>query len=83
MQEEYLNKMGYQLLGRKDFQHAIDIFRINTLLYPTHSNTFDSLAEAYLLKGDKQLARQHYQHSLKLDPNNSNAVKMLKTLNGH
>ncbi len=82
VQEGYLNKMGYQLLDQKDFQRAIDIFRINTLLYPDRSNTFDSLAEAYMRRGDKQLAREHYQQAIKLDPDNGNAIKMLKKLNG-
>ena len=40
----------------------------------------DSLAEAYMLAGDKARAVAHYQQSLRLKPDNDNAVAMLKKL---
>ena len=43
-------------------------------------NVFDSLGEAYMIKGDRERASQNYKRSLELDPTNANAVAMLKKL---
>jgi cytochrome c-type biogenesis protein CcmH/NrfG len=50
--------------------------------YPNSYNTYDTLAEAYMDNGDKDLAISNYQKkSLQLNPNNMNAVEKLKKLN--
>ena len=59
---------------------AIAIFTMNTESYPKSFNAWDSLAEAYLLNGDKKNAKKHYQQSLKLNPKNTNASNQLKKL---
>ena len=41
---------------------------------------YDSLGEAYMKAGEKELAIQNYEKSLQLDPKNMNAVEMLKKL---
>lgn len=79
--EAELNPLGYQLLGNKNFKDAIRIFQLNIEVYPQSGNVYDSLAEAYMNNGDKELAIANYQKSLRLDPSNSNAVAMLKKLN--
>ena len=56
---------------------AIEIFKANVFFYPEASNTYDSLAEAYMTAGDKERAIENYEKSLALDPNNENAVEML------
>ncbi|MFD2934248.1 serine hydrolase [Spirosoma flavum] len=78
--EGYINTLGYQLVRSRDVKKAIDMFRINTILYPKSSNAFDSLGEAYMLNGDKGLARKNYALSLELDPRNDNARKMIRKL---
>ena len=40
----------------------------------------DSLGEAYMKAGEKELAIQNYEKSLQLDPKNLNAVEMLRKL---
>jgi len=81
VQEQYINQIGYQLLQNKTTaQQSINAFKINTQLYPKSYNTFDSLGEAYLQNGNKDLARQNYQLSLLLNPANDNAIKMIKQL---
>ena len=40
----------------------------------------DSLAEAYLVSGDKKVAISNYKASLELNPANSNAAEKLKEL---
>jgi tetratricopeptide (TPR) repeat protein len=41
--------------------------------YPQSANVYDSLGEAYLLRGDKEKAIENYQKSLDLDPKSENA----------
>jgi cytochrome c-type biogenesis protein CcmH/NrfG len=55
--------------------------RKNLLQHPDSSNAWDSLGEAYMRRGDTKSAIEHYQRSLKLNPANTNAVKMLEKLN--
>ena len=43
-------------------------------------NTYDSLGEAYMTNGDKELAIANYKKSLELNPANSNGAAMLKKL---
>ncbi len=43
-------------------------------------DVYDSLGEAYLANGDKKLGKKNYLKALKLNPNNENAAKILKTL---
>ncbi len=76
-----LNRLGYYLLReKKSTEDAIRIFKLNIKAYPKHANAYDSLAEAYMISGDKELAVTYYKKSLELDPNNKNAVKMLNEL---
>ena len=58
---------------------AIEIFKLNVEAYPQSSNVYDSLGEAYMVKGDGEQAIMNYEISLKLDPNNSNAAEMQET----
>ena len=78
--ESRINSFGYEHLGDKKYDVAITIFKINTILYPDSANTYDSLGEAYLLSGDKKNALKYYKKTLELNPNNSNAVKVVKDL---
>ena len=79
--ENELIQLGYQLLRQKKIPDAIEIFKLSVEDYPKSYNTWDSLAEAYMDHGDKDLAIKNYQKSLELNPNNTNAVKNLKQLN--
>lgn len=41
---------------------------------------YDSLGEAFMKTGEKDLAIKNYEKSLELNPNNDNAKKMLENL---
>lgn len=75
-----LNRMGYSFLGEKETDKAIAIFKINTVLYPKSSNTFDSLGDAYLEKKDTVNAIESYKSALAINSENRNAKRMLKEL---
>ncbi len=50
--EARLNERGYALLRKKDTATAIAVLRLNTELYPTSANAYDSLGEALEASGD-------------------------------
>ncbi|HEV7684837.1 MAG TPA: serine hydrolase [Pyrinomonadaceae bacterium] len=80
--EQELNTLGYQLLQMKKVSEAIEIFKLNVEAYPQAANTYDSLGEAYLAAGEKQLAITNYKKSLELNPQNTSASRFLASLTG-
>jgi CubicO group peptidase (beta-lactamase class C family) len=78
--EVSMNGIGYKLLRLNKTDDAILVFEQNTNDYPSSGNTWDSLAEAYDKKGNKELAIKYYQRSLELDPGNTNAAEQIKRL---
>jgi tetratricopeptide (TPR) repeat protein len=80
--EMELNRVGYQLLQGKKAADAIEIFKLNVEMFPQSANVYDSLGEAYMKNGDKDLAIANYKKSLELDPKNTNATARLASLTG-
>ncbi len=80
LNESEFNSLGYLLLGEKRIKEAIEIFKLNTEANPQSANAYDSLGEAYMFGGDKERAIANYQKSVELNPNNTNAIEMLKKL---
>jgi len=78
--ENRLNNLGYSLLQQKKLPEALALLKLNVEFYPNAWNTYDSLAEAYMTNGDKELAIANYKKSLELNPQNSNGREMLKKL---
>jgi CubicO group peptidase (beta-lactamase class C family) len=78
--ESELNSLGYELMSKRKGKEALRIFELNTEAYPTSSNAFDSLAEAYYNSGNKELAIKYYEKALELDPKNLSSLTMLKKL---
>jgi CubicO group peptidase (beta-lactamase class C family) len=75
-----VNAWGYRLLGEDYTKQAIDVFKLNTSLYPQSANTYDSLAEGYDLAGETALAVRYYKRSLELNPKNTHAIEQLEQL---
>ncbi|HKA57311.1 MAG TPA: amidohydrolase family protein [Gemmatimonadales bacterium] len=78
--ENVINSYGYRVLGEKRTKDAIAIFLLNTQSFPDQYNTWDSLAEAYLADGQRDLAIKYYQKVLELHPGDENATRMLKQI---
>ena len=78
--ERTLYSLGYWLMTTNKIAAALAVFRLNTEMYPDSANTWDSLGEAWMKKGDSAQAVQCYKKVLQLDPKNENARKMLKKL---
>lgn len=78
--EDRLNNVGYSLLQQGKMAEAISLLKLNVEFYPNAWNTYDSLAEAYMKAGEKDLAIANYKKSLELNPENANGREMLKKL---
>lgn len=78
--EEAMNLLGYKYLTAGKIKEALEIFKINVEEFPESWNCYDSLAEAYMESGEKELAIKNYERSLEMNPNNENGKKMLEKL---
>lgn len=76
----HLNKFGYELVHAGENDLALEVFKLNAKLFPEIANVYDSLGEAYMNMGNKELAIQNYKKVLELRPKNENAKKMLEKL---
>jgi len=81
LDEGQMNRQGYRFLSAGKYEAAIQVFLLNTEEFPHSFNTWDSLAEGYLKSGDQELARKYYKKSLELNPENTNALEILATMN--
>ncbi len=78
--EAQLNTLGYQLLQGGRVKDAIEIFKLNVIQFPESFNVYDSLGEGYMVDGNYKLARRFYKKSLRLNPDNDNAERMLEKM---
>ena len=78
--EAEINRLGYKYLGEEKVPEAIEIFKINVKEFPESWNVYDSLGEAYMVNGDKELAIKNYEKSVALNPNNRGGINALKKL---
>ena len=76
-----LNGVGMFLLNNENkIDKAIEIFKLNQEFYPQTFITHNSLADAYRMKGNKELAIINYKKSLEINPSNENAKRFIKEL---
>jgi|GEM_PF-208346 len=80
LNEKEMNQVGYALINNNQIKAAIKVFEANVELFPDSRNVYDSLAEAYMINGDKELSLKSYQQSLTLNPQNENATKQMAKL---
>jgi len=72
LDEAALNGMGYMLLQQKKTSTAISIFELAAKSYPSSANAYDSLADAYAVASQPQLAIAASQKEMALAPNDPN-----------
>jgi len=66
--EYTVNLLGYEHLQSGDAKGAIEIFRLNVSAHPESPNTYDSLADAYLVAGQREQALANAKKALELLP---------------
>ena len=80
LNEDTINSWAYQLMDEKHLPEATELLKLNVQMYPESWNVYDSLGEAYMKTGQRELAIENYKKSLEKNPENTNAIKMLKKL---
>jgi hypothetical protein len=78
--ESQLNNLGYGLMHGGKLNEALTIFELNIEMFPDAFNTYDSYAEAWMVSGDYKKAIVYYNKSLELNPDNTNATRMLEEI---
>ena len=74
--------LGARLIESDRAEDAIELLEGSVRLHPDHFAVHDKLGEAYAANDDVELAIDAYTRSLEINPENSNAVEMLKKLRG-
>jgi len=69
--EGMVNRLGYTVMGRDEFDQAIQIFKFNVGSYPGSANVYDSLGEGYEAAGELALAKMNYEIAVKKGTENS------------
>ena len=80
LNETEINAWGYKLINGLMKKEAVEIFKLNTHLFPSSANTYDSLADGYARLGNKEMAIKNYYKVLELEPENQNAPYQLNLL---
>lgn len=85
-QEYYLEPWEIHFLGQSLFldknylEEAIEVFEFSTEMFPQGPVLWSTLGEAYMKNSQNDLAIQCYEKVLELNPESSNARKMLNKL---
>jgi len=74
------NAYGNMLLAQQNFNEALNVFRLNVLLYTDVAGVYSSLGKAYLTIGNKENAKKNLDKALALKPGDENIMKMLDEL---
>jgi dienelactone hydrolase len=64
--EGLVNVIGYEHLQEGDHKGAIEILKLNASAFPDSANVYDSLSDAYLADGQKDLARENAKKALQM-----------------
>jgi hypothetical protein len=75
-----VNSKGYELMSDGKPEQALEVFKLNSMVFPNYWNVWDSLAECYFNMKKYDFAQKYYKRSLKLNPDNTNAKKMLEEI---
>jgi len=78
--ESGLNTQGYKFMELNKFDEVIKVLTLNTQLFPKSWITWDSLAEAYMQKGEPHIATGFFKKSIEINPNNSYAKEMVEKM---
>jgi dienelactone hydrolase/predicted negative regulator of RcsB-dependent stress response len=80
LNESAVIQWAYELMEENHVPEATDLFKLDVQVFPGSWNGYDSLGEAYMKAGQKQLAIDNYKKSLELNPTNDDAKQKLKVL---
>jgi thiol-disulfide isomerase/thioredoxin len=74
------NAYAHMQFAAQKTKEAINVFRLNTILYPDNANAFSNLGEALATSGSKTEAVAAYEKALVLKPGDENLKKKIVEL---
>jgi hypothetical protein len=74
------NATGYWLLHHNRPEDSVKIFELQTELFPTAANGFDSLGDGYMALSENKKATEAYKTVSRLDPGFTHPKNMLKKI---
>jgi len=80
--EFFMIVLAYNYYSQNDYPILFAILNKRIELFPTSPDAYKSLANAYYLTGEEELAISNYNKALKLDPGNRNIQNMIKRIKG-
>jgi dienelactone hydrolase len=69
--EAVVNIMGYEHMQSGHIKASLEILKLNAAAFPSSPNVYDSLGDAYLADGQKDLARENAKKALDLLPSDT------------
>lgn len=78
--DNILNRIGYNLMEEGHVDIAVDVFELNTEMFPEVANVWDSYGEGLRRKGDTEAALEAYQKALEIRPNIPTAKQAVSEL---
>ena len=80
LMEQKLDDMANIFIDAEKNTEAIEILRLNTVLFPSSWNVYQRLGERLVISGNKKEAIKNFQKSVELNPENDNGINELKKL---
>jgi len=80
LNESRMTEYGYFLMRRERLEEALEVFRLNAEYFPDSWSAHNSLAEAYLETGNKELARKHCKKATALNPRNYQGRRLMERI---
>lgn len=77
-----INSKGYGLMSAGRPEAALEVFKLNTLLFPDDWNAWDSLAEWYYNAGEYDVSLDYYEKSVGMNPENEYGKLMITRIKG-
>ncbi|MFC1528711.1 S41 family peptidase [Candidatus Latescibacterota bacterium] len=78
--EFFIDVLAYNYLSREDEHILYAILKRKIKFFPKSSSAYKTLAYAYYKNNKKELAITNFEKVLELDPDNRNAMRMIKRL---
>lgn len=79
--ESQIDKTAQELLRKKRYEQAINLFEFNNYMFATSGKTYESLGRAYMAGGYVELAVETFKKALTLNPQSENTKRLLRTIN--
>lgn len=80
LNESRMTEYGYFLMRRERLEEALEVFRLNADYFPDSWSAHNSLAEAYLETGNRELARKHCKKATTLNPGNYRGKRLMERI---